>query len=523
MGIQLLEVPDPSPYCLVGRVVGLENVDESRQDENIKIYIISVYVPGAGYGESRKTALNDIARLIDKCMGGISGKNGVIVMGDWNMSPVKLDKWLKKTGLGATLAKVPEKTTTLVRNGRGISCLDHIVYVNLVQPERIWVDKWWDVSDHSLVFSSWKTIGEMSLPEHKSQPRIEARRLLTHKEQIVNDARWLTLVDSEKSEDLETTANKFQETTWKVCTEHHAIVDPSCNRGVDISKPTKRAMWKRRKAYQVARTNPNQDNLKNYESAKNECELLLNAERKARIINYRSEYGEAIRNADLKTAWKWIKTRQRGTKHKPVAAIRNPDTGNLVTCPDQVAQIWTNWFGKLAEDSTGHSRDPEYWQNKTVDWKEEIPELNQELTWSEICEVLKANANGKAGGIDGIPMEFLKLAENKSSSPDSPLGKAMWHLLYKCWEDERFPITWNKAIVVPVPKKGDPTYADNYRGISLIASAQKIISGIIARRLMKYVVASGRLNKAQSGFRHKEEAVAQAVCLYEILSRRKIM
>ena len=50
-------------------------------------------------------------------------------------------------------------------------------------------------------------------------------------------------------------------------------------------------------------------------------------------------------------------------------------------------------------------------------------------------------------------------------------------------------------------KKRDRTECGNYRGISLVADASKILLKIIARRLSEYSERVGILTEEQSGFR----------------------
>ena len=63
------------------------------------------------------------------------------------------------------------------------------------------------------------------------------------------------------------------------------------------------------------------------------------------------------------------------------------------------------------------------------------------------------------------------------------------------------PQQWKDAISMVVHKKKDRTECGNYRGISLIAHAGKIMLEIIARRLSEYCERVGILPEEQSGFR----------------------
>ena len=63
------------------------------------------------------------------------------------------------------------------------------------------------------------------------------------------------------------------------------------------------------------------------------------------------------------------------------------------------------------------------------------------------------------------------------------------------------PQQWNDAIIMILHKKKDRTECGNYRGISLVAHAGKILLKIIARRLSEYCERVGILSEEQSGFR----------------------
>ena len=63
------------------------------------------------------------------------------------------------------------------------------------------------------------------------------------------------------------------------------------------------------------------------------------------------------------------------------------------------------------------------------------------------------------------------------------------------------PQQWKDVIIMVLHKKKNRTECDNYRGISLVARAGKILLKIIARRLSEYCERVGILPEEQSGFR----------------------
>ena len=63
------------------------------------------------------------------------------------------------------------------------------------------------------------------------------------------------------------------------------------------------------------------------------------------------------------------------------------------------------------------------------------------------------------------------------------------------------PQQWKYATIMILHKNKDRAWCDNYRGISLVAHAGKILLKIIPRRLREYCERVGNLPEEQTGFR----------------------
>ena len=71
-------------------------------------------------------------------------------------------------------------------------------------------------------------------------------------------------------------------------------------------------------------------------------------------------------------------------------------------------------------------------------------------------------------------------------------------LVHIAWRDKRVPKDWVDAVLVPIPKKGDLSNCDNWRGISLLDVVGKVIARILQDRLQQ--LAEEELPKSQCRF-----------------------
>ncbi|KII64819.1 putative transposon TX1 [Thelohanellus kitauei] len=159
-------------------------------------------------------------------------------------------------------------------------------------------------------------------------------------------------------------------------------------------------------------------------------------------------------------------------RKRTIATCRVKDTdGNTLCSPEEVDAVWVNHFRNL------HSV-----EERTLPTCHTNHDSTLDLTKEEITEAKRGMKWGKAAGSDGVPHEVFKLA-TLSSSPDNKLLEFVNKLISSVWESEKIPTCWAKATIVPISKMGDLSCIDNYRGISLIPIATKIIANIILDRI----------------------------------------
>jgi hypothetical protein len=86
----------------------------------------------------------------------------------------------------------------------------------------------------------------------------------------------------------------------------------------------------------------------------------------------------------------------------------------------------------------------------------------------------------KSPGTDQIPAELIKAG-------GETLYSEIHRFIPSTRNKEEFPQQWKESIIVPIHKKGDKTDCNNYRSISLLPTAYKILSKILLARLTPYV------------------------------------
>ena len=123
--------------------------------------------------------------------------------------------------------------------------------------------------------------------------------------------------------------------------------------------------------------------------------------------------------------------------------------------------------------------------------------LGNEPTEEEIATAMKAMANVKAVGPDGFLAELLKLGLQQHRTVLLELHR----LTILIWREGKVPQQRKDAIITVLHKKGDKTECGNYRGISLVSHAGKVLLKVVARKLSAYCEGKGLLPEEQCGFR----------------------
>ena len=121
--------------------------------------------------------------------------------------------------------------------------------------------------------------------------------------------------------------------------------------------------------------------------------------------------------------------------------------------------------------------------------------LGVKPTENELIGALRSMANSKAVGPDELPVELLKLGLNH----DPTVLREFHRVIKLVLHQRKVPQRWRDAVINILHKK-DRTECGNYRGISLVAHAGKVLLKIVATRLSAYCKAQNLLQEEQCGF-----------------------
>ena len=178
--------------------------------------------------------------------------------------------------------------------------------------------------------------------------------------------------------------------------------------------------------------------------------------------------------------------------------------GKLLTTTEEQLTRWSEHFKELLNRPRPES---------TPDIppaEEELPMNCEAPSKAEIRKAIASLKCGKAAGPDEIPAEVLKA--------DIDTSVNILHKLFcTIWEQEDIPTEWKEGILVTLPKKGNLSECNNYRGIMLLSVPGKVLNRIILER-MKDVI-DPHLRDQQAGFRRNRSCTDQIASLRIIIEQ----
>ncbi|KAL4098323.1 hypothetical protein QTP88_022957 [Uroleucon formosanum] len=170
--------------------------------------------------------------------------------------------------------------------------------------------------------------------------------------------------------------------------------------------------------------------------------------------------------------------------------IISDNSGNLISDPSEIVNKFQEFFEELLNNKNnriGSNNDEKYQELVYHTAEPELLAPNIE----EIEIIIKSLKNNKSPGDDNINSELLKIAGRE-------ILINLHQIITNIWNSEKIVQEWSLSVICPIFKKGDPTKVDNYRGISLLDAAYKVLSIAILRRIEAFAI--DIVGKYQCGF-----------------------
>ena len=195
-----------------------------------------------------------------------------------------------------------------------------------------------------------------------------------------------------------------------------------------------------------------------------------------------------------------------GKKHMARVNVLRNQEGTMLQSKNEIKQRWTQYCSSLYKDHGGG-------EGMAKELEEITPPNNEEshdILYSEVEDAINTLKRNISPRSDGITAEFLQAGGEQ-------LARQMHKLCNKAWEEGTIPEQWGKSILVPLPKKGELSDCSNYRAISLINHAGKLLLTVLLNRLKSHL--DPYLSEEQAGFRKDRSTVYQILTL-ELLAEK---
>ena len=239
-----------------------------------------------------------------------------------------------------------------------------------------------------------------------------------------------------------------------------------------------------------------------YEEANREVKRSTRRDKSTYVEDLAAEAQKAARSGDMAKVYS-IAKQLSGKKGSSDVPVKNKE-GTRITTDEGQRRRWSEHFKEIL------NRPPPTERANFPTAEDTLPIKTTMPTKEEIKAALKSLKSRKAPGPDGIPPEAF--------TADTDTATSVLHKLYvKIWEEEEIPEDWKMGHIVKLPKKGDLSNCGNWRGITLLSIASKVLLRVILDRMKTHLHKLLRQN--QAGFTPGKSTTDQAAALRIIIEQ----
>ena len=496
------------------RAVNSRIISVTMQGRHKNVKIIQTYAPDGSHEEEdveefydnleeemRRTKAGDITIVIGDFNSKIGNDNidyedvmGKFGLGDRNERGERMLEFCQRNQLSITNTyyyhRVQHRHTWTHPDGRHKNCIDYIL-----------IDKRWKTSVRGTKVmrgADFNTSHELLLSN--IQLKFKTTNEIKHMTTMYN-------LEKLRSEDIKSELKIRIGGRFEPLLETEEDVDNLWRKGRDIireeaetilgRKRKIRQQWitdeildlctEKREAKKARNTNPSQESINRHRQKCNQVKQKCREAKRQWIANQCKNCEDSFRRGQSRELYRTVRTITKEWKNN-TTTIKN-DNGEKISDKEEVSKIWRNHFQRVLKGDTNGVNHEEYPElRRTTQETQNAPNILK----TDIERAIKTLAKEKSPGIDGIPVELLLAGEG-----------AIVNWLHKLYQSilngEEMPEDWREAVIIPIYKKGDVTKCENYRPISLLPHAYKILSKIIQDRIQRRE--EEILKEEQAGFR----------------------
>ena len=176
-----------------------------------------------------------------------------------------------------------------------------------------------------------------------------------------------------------------------------------------------------------------------------------------------SEIVENLRTNNSKRAYQLVKDLTTVKQEK--ATTVQDHSGKCLTEEQQILNQWTEYCSELYNYKANGN--PSVLKCPQTDTEDYHPIIR-----TEVEAAVQSLKKGKSAGVDNIPAELVQAG-------GEDIITALTTICNKIWQTGEWPSPWTQSLVITFPKKGNLQQCQNYRTISLISHASKVMLKII--------------------------------------------
>ena len=243
---------------------------------------------------------------------------------------------------------------------------------------------------------------------------------------------------------------------------------------------------------------PTKDNLKTYRVFRAKARRTIKSSKRK---SWRTYVSNLNYKTPIKKVWDMVRKisgKSKSASHQPLNTNFNGGAETKATTKKDIADTLGEAFSTNSANRN-YSKEFQNYQEQQEKIKLNFKsnnneEYNNPFNLDELKDAI-SKSHDTATGPDEIHYQMLKHLPLKSL-------QALLDIFNNMWETGKFPVSWELATIIPIPKPGkDHTEPTKYRPIALTSCLCKTLERMINARLVWYLEINNLISSVQSGFR----------------------